>query len=287
MSSDLANARGFSFVRRKASSSLEPLRPVELGLAALVDAVVEGIEEDGMPAQPARIQGLRDTLADAALRIAPAALGHLVVPDRRAQEVPPAAEVPLVGDDLPTAPLVDLAAVDRRCEVWELWHAEPRGGVGLLQPAVIVDPEAGERFGVPRIQRVTHADPRGADRVPVGQQVASDPQEAAVVLDAPLHVHVGGVGQMGNDSVAIEAVVRQQRPEDRVVGVESARLAGVGHAGLVDAHHGQAVVERDSRCVQVGTRVQLDARAEAHDRPVILDDREVAVECLAARAPAC
>ena len=77
----------------------------------------------------------------------------------------------------------------------------------------------------------------------------------------------------------------QQCLEERIAGIEPARLASVGHAGLVDADHGQAVVERDSRRVQIGVRVQLDAGAEAHYQPVILDDREVAVECLAAHAP--
>ena len=278
--------REWVFLREaEGEKPLEPLRPFELGLAALVRPVVEGVEEDWMPAQLARIPCLRDPLPDAALRIVPAARGHLVVPDGRPQEVPTAAEVPLVSDDLSAAVLVHLAAVERRGEVWELRHTEPRGSVGLLQPAVIVDPKAGEGLGVPRIQRVAHADPCGAERITVGHQAARDFEETSVVFDPPLQVHVRGVRQLGYDRVPVKAVVRKERTEERIVGIESARLAGIGHQGLLDAYDGQAIVQRDSRRVQAGVRIQLDARAEAHDHPIILDDREVAEECLAVRTP--
>ena len=118
-----------------------------------------------------------------------------------------------------------------------------------------------------------------------GKQAARDFQQAAVVFGTALYVHVGGVGQLGDDGVTVEAVVSQECLEEGIAGIEPARTAGVGHAGFVDADHGQAVVERDSRGVQVGARVQLDAGAEAHDQPVVLDDREVSIECLAAHTP--
>ena len=46
--------------------------------------------------------------------------------------MPPAAKVPLVGDNTAAPALVDLAAVKRRGKVGELRHAEPQGLVGFL-----------------------------------------------------------------------------------------------------------------------------------------------------------
>ena len=143
---------------------------------------------------------------------------------------------------------------------------------------MIVHAEAGEHLDIAGVVVVIHLDADGPRVVLVGKQRPNPLQHLTVEPYPVCGAHPGLAGGRrrvrhdGRYQVAEVSVVSAQPLKERI--------------GLVEVLDGQAVVERNTGRVQCRRDLEPAVGAEAQDNPVVLDNREVAVEQLVAGLPA-